>query len=69
MQLQMLMTGKKEGIFCMADPDFEKNQTIYIKKLKYDKAHTQALINKALSFWSKNIFPKLLQFVEIQNIQ
>lgn len=64
MQLQMLMTGKREGIFCVADPNFEENEQIYVKKLKYDDAHTQALINKCLVFWSKNIFPKLLKSVQ-----
>lgn len=64
MQLQMLLTGKKEGIFCVADPNFEENKTIYIKKLKYDYAHTQALIKNSQVFWSKNIFPKLLKSVQ-----
>lgn len=59
------MIGKKEITFCVADPDFEENQTIYTKQLKYDEAHTKASNKKALSFWSKNIFPKLLQSVQI----
>ncbi|KAH0546654.1 hypothetical protein KQX54_013067 [Cotesia glomerata] len=64
MQLQMLMTGKKEGIFCVADRNFEENEQVYIKKLKYDDAHTHALIKNSLVFWSKNIFPKLLKSVQ-----
>ncbi|KAJ0178237.1 hypothetical protein K1T71_006060 [Dendrolimus kikuchii] len=64
MQLQMLLTGKKEGIFCVANPHFEENETIYIKKLKYDDAHTQALIKNSQVFWSKNIFLKLLKSVQ-----
>ncbi|CAG4934707.1 unnamed protein product [Colias eurytheme] len=65
MQLQMLLTGKSEGIFCVADPNFEENKTIYVRELKYDDTHTQSLLKKSQVFWSKNIFPKLLKSVQI----
>ncbi|XP_026481370.1 uncharacterized protein LOC113388183 [Ctenocephalides felis] len=64
MQLQMLMTGKRKGIFCVADENFEDNQKIYVSVLKYDDATTQDLIKKYIVFWSKNIYPKLFNSVQ-----
>lgn len=59
MQLQMHFTKKTKGIFAIADPDFEKNKKLYIHNVKYDENYVSNIMNKGVSFWDKNIYPKL----------
>lgn len=59
MQLQMHFTKKTKGIFAIADPNFEKNKKIYIHNVKYDETYVNNIMNKCVSFWDKNIYPKL----------
>lgn len=39
-QLQMHVTGFKKGLFCVASPNFETNNEIYIKNVDYDESYT-----------------------------
>ncbi|XP_046392244.1 uncharacterized protein LOC124160435 [Ischnura elegans] len=57
MQLQMLMTGRRKGYFCVARPDFEDSQEVEIVSVDYDQHKCMALINNAMKFWKENIFP------------
>lgn len=59
-QLQMLLTGRKKGLFCVALPDFEKTQKVQIVEVFYDAIFMNDLLNRATSFWKAAIFPKLL---------
>lgn len=57
MQLQMLMTGRRKGYFCVARPDFEDSQEVEIVAVEYDHHKCLQLINNAMKFWKENIFP------------
>jgi hypothetical protein len=59
-QLQMYMTDKKEGVFCVADPEFEANKKVSVMKVKYDQTFIENLIENANSFWQSSIFPRLM---------
>ncbi|KYN12328.1 hypothetical protein ALC57_15499, partial [Trachymyrmex cornetzi] len=62
MHLQMLATGRKKGLFCVADSAFESTKTVQMQWLTYDSEVAQDLIEKAMLFWKKNIFPLLLSY-------
>ena len=40
MNLQMLATGKKKGLLCIADPDFENNRSIHHVWISFDEQFT-----------------------------
>lgn len=63
MYLQMLAAGVTKSLFCVANPAFETNEKVTVVELNYDAIYTQIVINKAIDFWKKNIFPKLLKSV------
>ncbi|XP_043484808.1 uncharacterized protein LOC122512804 [Leptopilina heterotoma] len=58
--LQMMCTGKKKGLFCVADPDFEKNNQIQFMWIEYEEKYIRALMKKAENFWKNHVFPILL---------
>lgn len=60
-QLQMHMTGKMEGLFCVAHPDFESSQNVDIYNVHYDGQYIKTIIDQAISFWKLAIYPKLMQ--------
>ena len=60
-QLQMLMTGRNQGLFCVAHPDFETSGKVTIKMVKYDDAFLTNLMMKAQIFWKDFIFPVLIK--------
>jgi hypothetical protein len=59
--LQILMSDKQYGIFCVAKEDFETSKKIKIMKVARDDALVLQYMSKAESFWMTNIFPKLLK--------
>ncbi|KAJ8670103.1 hypothetical protein QAD02_001362 [Eretmocerus hayati] len=61
MMLQMLAAGKRKGLFCVADVDFEQNKKVKIIELVYDEDFINAIIAGAVAFWKENIFPRLYQ--------
>ncbi|XP_011884086.1 PREDICTED: uncharacterized protein LOC105571227 [Vollenhovia emeryi] len=63
MYLQMYCTKKKKGLFCVADPEFEKNKKVTTIWLFYDENFTM-IIERAIQFWINNIFPRLLKSVQ-----
>ena len=63
MQLQMLMTGRKLCLYCVADPDFEKNGKVHVTEVPYDDLFTSTLLENAEKFWKKAIFPKIFATV------
>ncbi|XP_070168310.1 uncharacterized protein [Polyergus mexicanus] len=54
--LQILATNTKKGLFCVADPDFENNRKVTTVWVDYDKDYTTAVTEQAISFWKKNIY-------------
>ncbi|XP_072162146.1 uncharacterized protein [Bemisia tabaci] len=59
MQLQMLLTGRRKGYFCVAAHDFKDSGNVTIIEVKFDKAFLEPLLNAAAEFWIKYIFPIL----------
>jgi len=62
--LQMFSTGVTKGLFIVADPDFENTKQVTMKWIEYDQDFTKLLIDKSITFWKKNIFPKLIESVK-----
>lgn len=60
-QLQMFLYKCRKGYFCVADPKFEQNNKVTVILVKYSEVYVKSLIDKSVSFWKINIFPKLLQ--------
>ena len=57
--LQMFAAKKQKGLFCVAHPEFEKNSEVVIVSVKYDEEFTKEIINNAMEFWKKNVYPTL----------
>lgn len=58
-QVQMFLFNKKKCLFCVADPNFEKNCVIHQIWVKYDPEYTETVMEAADCFWRQNIFPHL----------
>lgn len=59
MHLQMLLTGRKKGYFCVASPKFESNKYVKIVEVDFDEQYCNTLIEAATKFWMEHIFPRL----------
>ena len=64
MNLEMFSTGLSKGLFIVADPDFEINKKVTLKWIDYNQDFTTSLMEKSITFWKNNIFPKLLDSVK-----
>ncbi|GLV33432.1 uncharacterized protein CBL_20171 [Carabus blaptoides fortunei] len=60
-QLKMHMYKKNKALFCIADPEFEKNNKITIITVDYDKSYIEGLMKKAELFWIKYVLPRMLK--------
>jgi len=49
------MSGRKKCFFCVARPEFEKNQKIKILQIDYDENYILAVMVKAANFWKAAI--------------
>lgn len=60
-QLQMLMhmTGKKQALFCVADHEYELNNSVKIVRVEYDPDYCKWLLEKCQEIWEKNVFLEL----------
>lgn len=58
-QLQMHVTGRKKGLFCIADPDFEKNREIHTVEVMYNESYILKKIEQATNFWVEAVWPEL----------
>ncbi|KAK4882633.1 hypothetical protein RN001_005952 [Aquatica leii] len=63
-QLQMLLFKRKNGIFCVADPNFEQTRQVTIVQTTLDEMYINDLITKAKLFWKNCIYPILLSSVK-----
>ena len=59
--LQMFAAGKKKGLFCVADPDFEKNKKIHKLWIEFEEKLLDKLLCDATNFWKNNIYPILIK--------
>lgn len=59
MQLQMLFTGKRKGLFCVANPLFEQNKIVDIHEVDYDETYCLTILSECTEFWKKAIYEKL----------
>ncbi|XP_018373122.1 PREDICTED: uncharacterized protein LOC108767648 [Trachymyrmex cornetzi] len=57
--MQMFACGKKRGLFCVADPNFEESKQVTLIWENYDEDFTNSIIENAVDFWKRYIFPKL----------
>lgn len=63
-QLQMYLTGKKTGYFCVADPDYTTNTKVEIISVPFNQEYVDKLISeKLVPFWKNNIYPLLYKSV------
>lgn len=61
--LQMLAAKTKKGLFCVADPDFEKNKKINLIWVNFDLDFIFKLIDKSMNFWEENVFHKMKESI------
>ena len=59
LQLQMFVTGRKKGLFCVADPGFESNGKVRVITVTYDESFPSLVLYPAINYWKNAIFPKL----------
>lgn len=59
-QLQMLLTGRKKGYFCVAHSDFEKSGNVEVKLVMYDDTFVSDLLCRSQTFWRTYVFPVFL---------
>ena len=61
-QLQMKLSGKKKGLFCIAAPDFEKSKKVKIVNVLFDPQFLAVNMRSALRFWKRAIGTKILSW-------
>lgn len=59
-QLQMLLSKKQKGLFCVASPDFETSRNIKILEINLNENLLKDVMEKATDFWEKAIYPLLI---------
>lgn len=60
MNMQMFASGKRRGLFCVADPKFETSKQVTIVWENYNEDFTNCMIENAIVLWKNHIFPKLM---------
>ncbi|XP_053672640.1 uncharacterized protein LOC128722968 [Anopheles nili] len=60
MQVHMLVYGMTSGVVCVADPDFEINNELYMHSFNLNKPFVMKKLQKALEYWENNVFPELM---------
>lgn len=58
-QLQMFMTQKQQGLFCVAEHNFEETQNVKIINVDYDEDYCRDLILCCQEYWKNCIFPRI----------
>lgn len=58
-QMQMFFCKKKQGLFCLADVDFELTKKISILTVEFDEQYCLDILKKCTNFWKLAIFPVL----------
>ncbi|KAJ8685078.1 hypothetical protein QAD02_020871 [Eretmocerus hayati] len=61
LRVQMFFANKSIGYFCVADPEIEVDKRIKIIREMFAKSFNLALLTRAMDFWKKAIFPRLME--------
>lgn len=61
MQLQMMLTGKSNALFCVASPNFEQEKQIDIYTVPFNEDECKEMMSVAENFWKMHIFPNLFK--------
>lgn len=64
-QLQMLAAKKLMGLFCVADPDFEKNGVVDKLEISFNEKLVLGLMSEAKKFWESCIMPRLIKSCQL----
>ncbi|XP_055630466.1 uncharacterized protein LOC129771127 isoform X2 [Toxorhynchites rutilus septentrionalis] len=59
-QIHMYMHGKTAGVVCVADPDFETNNEIYMHSFNLNRNFAINKLNKAMDYWKNIVYPELM---------
>ncbi|XP_058834555.1 uncharacterized protein LOC131691884 [Topomyia yanbarensis] len=59
MQIHMYMHGKTAGVVCVADPNFETNNEIYMHSFNLNRNFAVNKLNKAMDYWKNIVYPEL----------
>ncbi|XP_046407796.1 uncharacterized protein LOC124172359 [Ischnura elegans] len=57
--VQMLMLRKQQGLFVVADPEFESNKKITKCLIHFDEGMAHDIVTECEKFWCETIFPIL----------
>ena len=68
-QLQMLMCGRKKGLFCVASPSYENDEKVQIIDVDYDDEFISEIIDAYLTFWKKAILFHLFSNTNVNKRQ
>ncbi|XP_052894085.1 uncharacterized protein LOC128301570 [Anopheles moucheti] len=60
MQVHMLMYGVTSGVVCVADPNFETNNELFMHSFNLNKPFVMKKLQKALEYWENHVFPELM---------
>ncbi|XP_055529788.1 uncharacterized protein LOC129721351 [Wyeomyia smithii] len=58
-QIHMYMHGKTAGVVCVADPNFETNNEIYMHSFNLNRSFAVNKLNKAMDYWKNIVYPEL----------
>ncbi|XP_055609776.1 uncharacterized protein LOC129756790 [Uranotaenia lowii] len=59
-QIHMFMHGKSAGVVCVADPDFDNNNEIYMHSFNLNRNFAVNKLNKAMDYWKNIVYPELI---------
>lgn len=60
MQLQMLLSKKHKGLFCVASPNFEVDKEVQILDVDFDEHELSDVMDQANIFWKNVIYPVII---------
>ncbi|XP_022900417.1 uncharacterized protein [Onthophagus taurus] len=61
LQLQMLFSQRKHGLFCVASPSFEETKAVTIVEIPFDEEYCKDLMQIAQEFWKTAIYTKIIK--------
>ncbi|XP_063893189.1 uncharacterized protein LOC135117617 [Helicoverpa armigera] len=63
MQLQMYLSGRQQGYFCVADCNYNINKNVNIICVQYDDKYVSEFVLALVHSWKHNVYPLLYQSV------
>jgi hypothetical protein len=59
-QVHMFLRNKTAGVVCVADPDFDTNNEIYMHSFNLNRNFAVQSLTKAQNYWKNLVYPELL---------